>query len=193
MEELLATERFAARKVSWWGRLDSAGAETVAAQLMTLDAVGEEPIELTLSCPGGSLDAALSLVDVVDLLGVPVHAVVLGECAGPPVAVVAVCDRRLAAPHARFRLAEDRVEVHGSPDELAARALDHARSLDALARRVADAAKRSEKDVRADFSSGRYLSAEEARVYGLIDRVGAPTARTTRLVTTQPIGFRPRR
>ncbi len=170
------------RTVVVWGRLDDLVVGDVAAELMTLDALGDEPIELAISSPGGTLDAALALVDVIDLLGVPVHATCLGQLEGPPVAALAVCARRVAAPHARFRLVEEPVELAGAPVDLESFVRDHRARLGALARRIAEATGRHSPDeVAADFAAGRFLSAEEAVRYGLVDEVGRPDARLLRL------------
>ena len=56
------------------GRLDAEMANAVGVALMTLDATGDEPVHLQIDSSDGTIDAALSLMDVVDLLGVPVHA-----------------------------------------------------------------------------------------------------------------------
>src|SRR5439155_1010049 len=68
-------------------------ATDAAAQLMLLDANGDEPIELHLSCPDGELDTAGMLAETIDLLGVEVQAVCRGTVGGPALAVVAAADR----------------------------------------------------------------------------------------------------
>lgn len=57
--------------------------------------------------------------------------------------------------------------------------------------RVGEAVRRRPEDVEADFATGRYLGADEARAYGLIDEVAAGEASIHRLPGS-PMGFGPR-
>ena len=58
----------------------------------------------TSTAGGGTLEAALMIIDMIDLLGVPVHARCVGRAEGAAVGIVAVAPHRSATPHARFRL-----------------------------------------------------------------------------------------
>ena len=54
----------------------------VSAELMTLDAEGDEPVTLRVDCREAPLSPALTLMDVIELMGVPVRALCLGQVAG---------------------------------------------------------------------------------------------------------------
>ena len=82
------------------GELDDALAGSVATELMTLDACGDGAVRLLLNSGGGTFEAAFTLIDVIDLLGVPVHATCIGRAEGAALGVLAVAARRLAIPHA---------------------------------------------------------------------------------------------
>jgi len=62
------------RVVSLAGPLDAEAANRAAASLALLDASGDDPVELRLCDVDADLDIALTLIDTVDLMGVPVHA-----------------------------------------------------------------------------------------------------------------------
>jgi len=174
------------------GTLDDATAGQVAMELMTLDAAGDDPIHLQLDSPDGSVDAALSLMDVVDLAGVPVHGTCTGLVGGPAVGVLAVCSHRMATPHGRIRLAEPAASFAGSARDLE-RWADHQRDRTAVfCRRLADAVGRTVDVVADDLRAGRFLSADEAVGYGLVDEVCRPDAEIHRL-PGRPVGFRPGR
>ncbi len=51
----------------------------VSAELMTLDAEGDEPVTLRVDCGEAALAPALTLMDVIELMGVPVRALCLGQ------------------------------------------------------------------------------------------------------------------
>src|SRR5690349_8499690 len=99
------------------GPLTPEGATGIAAALLTLDAAGPGPVQLHVASAGGELGAALSVIDVIDSMAAPVHAVVTSEAAGAVVAVLAAAERRAAYRHARFRLTEPRAAaVSGTAD-----------------------------------------------------------------------------
>lgn len=156
------------------GQLDERVATRAAAALLSLDALGTDPVRLHMSTPDGTLDAAFALVDTVDAMRAPVHAVATAEVGAAAVGVFAVARRRLAYPHARFRLAEPRVSgLAGTADQVAAAAGRHLQALEDLLVRVADATGQPRSRVEDDFAAGRVLTAGQAKEYGLVDEVSA--------------------
>jgi ATP-dependent Clp protease protease subunit len=186
----LRARLFEARVVLVSGPLAGAGADQTAAELMTLDALGDEPIELRLDGAGGDLAAALALMDVVDLLGVEVRARAAGRCEGPLVGLFAVAHHRAALPNTRFRLTEPAAAFEGDAGTLARFAELSADLRAAFCDRVARACRRPTAEVAQALSEGRFLSAEEARAFGLVDEVLTPGGRI-RALPGRPVGFSP--
>ncbi|MFC0530674.1 ATP-dependent Clp protease proteolytic subunit [Phytohabitans kaempferiae] len=166
---------FDQRMVVLSGRLDDDAATRAAAALMTLDALGADPVRLQLATPDGDLAAAFGLIDVIDTMGAPVHAVVTSLAGGAAVGLLAAAARRLAYRHARVRLSEPRAAaVSGTADEVAAAAGQHLRELEELAVRIATATGQPRSRIEDDLSAGRTLSAEQAVEYGLLDEIVGP-------------------
>jgi ATP-dependent Clp protease protease subunit len=163
--------QFERRLVHLRGRLDDARAGEVAAQLMALDALGDDPVALLVDCADGTLDAALAVVDTIDLLGVPVHATCVGRADGPAVAVLAVADRRRASPNARIRLRAPRIDTGHAVRDVEGWLRHQQERFDRFLGRMAQATGQPIQRVRRDVSKGRSLDAEEAVGYGLIDEV----------------------
>ena len=157
------------RVVTLSGELDTDAVNRAVAELALLDATGDDPVRLRLSGVGTDLEGALTLVDALDLVGVPVHATSLGTLSGPAVAILAVADRRVAGAHAMVRLCEPRAPRGVPGREVEAWAAEHARQLRRLQERLAAACGRSVDEVAADMRAGRLLDAEEAHAYGLVD------------------------
>ncbi len=155
------------------GRLDSTLAVRVAAELMTLDASGEEPIDVYLDSPDGTLEAAFTLIDTLDLLQAASRVHALGEVGGPAVGVLAAGRRRTAAPHARFRLGEPAVRLTGSTAQLLAQGRQQHLLRERFRARLARATCRPIAEIADDLQRGRYLDTQEALDYGLIDAVAA--------------------
>ncbi len=160
------------------GPLTGAAASGVAAALLTLDAAGPDPVHLQVASGGGELNAAHAVIDVIDAMHAPVHAVVTSEAGGAILAVLAAAEKRSAYRHARFKLAEPRAAgVTGTADEVAAAAGQHLRELEEVILRLVDATGQTRSRVEDDLSAGRSLSADEAKDYGLIDEVIAGQSR----------------
>jgi ATP-dependent Clp protease protease subunit len=184
----------AKRIVTLRGTLDEGLAGQVALELMSLDASGDERITLYVDSASGNLEGAFTVMDVIDLLGVPVDATCLGRAEGPAVGVMAVSDHRSAAPHARFRLCEPQSSAQGRASDMQRFAEQQRLQLDRFIARIAEATGRPAEHVEADINAGRYLHAGEALEYGLIDDIWTPVRRAgTEGDGREPLGFRPSR
>jgi ATP-dependent Clp protease, protease subunit len=181
---------FAHRTILLRGALDDAVATRAAAELMTLDATGDSRVTLHLDAWGGGLEAAFAVMDVIDLLGVPVHVLCTGRADGPAAGIVAVCSRRACTPHARFRLSDAEASMHGSAADLSRWAEHHLDQARRFHQRVADAVRRPVEDVASDCAAGRYLTADEALAYGLVDEIATRSAAVYPL-PGRTVGFKP--
>jgi ATP-dependent Clp protease protease subunit len=175
------------------GTLDAELAGQVALELMSLDAMGDEHVALYIDSAKGTLEAAFMVMDVIDLLGVPVHATCLGRAEGPAVAVLAVCDHRGAAPHASFRLCEPVSEAHGNASDMQRFAEQQRQQAERFIARLAAITGRPSEHIEADISAGRYLDAREALEYGLVDEIWTPRRGQGTDDDREPLGFRPQR
>lgn len=171
---LMKARLFEQRIVFLRGELDHDQAGQLAAELMTLDALGDEPISLHIDGAGGSLEAAFTLIDTIDLLGVAVNTICVGRAEGAVLAVLAVADRRSATPHARMRLSEPRAAFEGAGRDIEAWARHHSTQVDRFVARLAQATHQPDEHIEADMAAGRYFDAEEACGYRLIDEVLRP-------------------
>ncbi len=189
-DDWMADRLFAQRIVQLSGPLGAATSNHVAAQLMTFDALGDDPGELHITSPGGDVAAALALVDVIDLLGVPVRATAFGRVHGPALAVLAGCADRTVSGHASLRLVGTRVDLWGDAGQLVRQATAQRAEWDALCAHIARASGQGLDRVLADAEAGRFFTAEEAVAYGIADRIGGAGASISGL-PSRAIGFRP--
>jgi ATP-dependent Clp protease protease subunit len=156
------------------GLLDDDAATGLSAQLLTLDAEGDEAIRLELQNLRADLPAALAVMGVLDVVRAPVHAHAGGEIRGAALGVLAACPRRLAYPNASFALSEPRLEFGGTVTAVTERQRQAERMVDSLYYRIAEATGREADEVREDARRGRTLTTAEAIGYGLIHfRAGA--------------------
>jgi ATP-dependent Clp protease protease subunit len=164
---------FARRVVLVHGDLTSDRASEAAAALLTLDALGDEHVELRLQAPTGSWEAAGVLIDVIDVLGVPVHTVALGVVGGGAVGVLAAGSRRSIAPHARLHLRHPDTTASGRPADLS-RAVEAQRALQAeFERLLAERTGRPVAEIEEEWARGGFLDAPSAIALGYADALAA--------------------
>jgi ATP-dependent Clp protease, protease subunit len=159
---------FERRIVLSHGELDDEAATSLCAQLLTLDAERDEPIRLEMQGLTAELPAALTVMGVLDVLRVPVRAFAGGQVGGPALGVLAAATERRAYPNAMFMLAEPRLSFEGSATSLSSCEEQVRKLLDALYLRLATVTGREVDEIRADARHGRYLTADDAIGYGLI-------------------------
>jgi ATP-dependent Clp protease protease subunit len=157
------------------GRLDDATANNVIAQLLLVARMAPgRPIELYIDSPGGLLGAALSVYDVMHTLGAPVATTCTGTAGGASVLVLAggASGRRFALPHARIHLMEESVAISaGDAIEVGSHADEAARMRERWQAALVEYTAHSPAQLARDLAAGRWLSAAEARDYGLVDGI----------------------
>ena len=193
LSEVVARRLLAQRVVLLSGPLDDFSVTRVSAELMTLDAEGDESVTLRVDCGEAALAPALTLMDVIELLGVPVRALCLGQVGGGAVGVVAVCGHRSALPSTRFSLMEPATQLQAHVRNVAQWAELRAAERSRFCSRVGVAAGHDAAMVERDLERGRFLGAEEALEYGILDEVARPDAPVKQLpgAGSPPMGFRP--
>jgi ATP-dependent Clp protease, protease subunit len=177
----LRARLFDQRIVFLTGPLSDEVAGHVAMELMTLDATGDSAVQLQLESPGGELGAAMSVMDVIDTMGVPVTGVALGLVGGPAVGILAACQKRLSMPNARFHLCEPDASFTGDARSVE-RWLEHRRRQWArYCERLAAALGKPAEQVEAVLADGPYLGADEARAMGLVHEIARAPGEVTAL------------
>jgi ATP-dependent Clp protease, protease subunit len=195
LSDVVARRLRAQRVVMVHGPLDDYSVTRVSAELMTLDAEGDEAVTLRVDCGEAALAPALTLMDVIELMGVPVRALCLGQVGGGAVGVVAVCSHRAALPSTRFSLSEPSTQLQAHVRNVTQWAELRAAERERFCARVGVAAGQVPATVEQDLERGRFFGAEEALEYGILDEVARPDAPVRQLPGTAPppMGFRPLR
>ena len=174
-QDKLAERLLARRIVLASGVLDDDAASRLSAQLLTLDAEGDDPIRLEMQNLRADLSAALTVMGVLDTVRVPVQAYASGETSGAALGVLASCPRRYAYPNAAFTLTEPRAQFGGTVTAVTEREQQVRRMTDSLFYRLAEATGREADEIRDDARHSRSFTVAEALGYGLIqERVTKP-------------------
>ena len=150
-------------------------ANSVIAQLLFLASKDpQRDIQLYINSPGGVLTSALAIYDTMQYIKCPVSTVCIGSAASGAAVLLAagVKGKRFSLPNAQILLHQVAVSgVSGEAIEVEIAAKQIIKLKDKvnriLARHTGQPLERIEKDTDRDF----YLSAEEAKEYGIIDEV----------------------
>jgi ATP-dependent Clp protease, protease subunit len=168
-------ERLLARRIVMAsGVLDDPAAARLSAQLLALDADGDQPVRLELQNLRAELGAVLTVMGILDVMRVSVHGCVSGELGGPALGLLACCPVRSAYPNTTLTLSEPRVHLTGTATALSAREQQFQRMLDTIYFKLAEVTGRPAEQIREDARQGRVFTAGQAVGYGLIQRQEGP-------------------
>jgi len=152
-------------------------ANSIIAQLLFLEAEDStKDIFLYVNSPGGLVTAGLAVYDTMQYLKSPINTICLGLGASIAALILAAGTKgkRMALPHARILIHQPLLTGQGISGaakdiEIEAREILETKNIlnEILAKHTGQALEKVEKDTERNF----YMSAEEAKNYGIIDHV----------------------
>jgi len=149
-------------------------ANIVIAQLLFLDADNpERDIHLYINSPGGSVSAGLAIYDTMQFLRAPVNPTCMGMAASMGCFLLAGGrkGRRAALPHARVMMHQPSGGAQGTASDIQIQAKEILYLRSKMHELMSKHTGRPVEQIERDFDRDYYMSAEEARAYGIIDRV----------------------
>ncbi|HYN80702.1 MAG: ATP-dependent Clp endopeptidase proteolytic subunit ClpP [Gemmatimonadaceae bacterium] len=149
-------------------------ANVVIAQLLFLEADNpERDIHIYINSPGGSVSAGMAIYDTMQFLKSPVNTNCMGLAASMGSFLLAAGrpGKRSALPHSRIMIHQPSGGTQGSASdiEIQAREILYLRSK--MNELFSKHTGRPIEQIERDMDRDRFMSAEEARDYGLIDNV----------------------
>ena len=149
-------------------------ANVVIAQLLFLEADNPgKDIHLYINCPGGSVSAGLAMYDTMQHLSSPVSTICMGFAASMGCFLLAggAKGKRFSLPHARIMMHQPSGGSEGTAAdiEIAAREILYTRTR--INELMAKHTGRAVEEIERDFDRDRYMSADDAKEYGIIDHV----------------------
>lgn len=155
--------------------VDATSASDVVAQLLALNAADESQITLYINSPGGSLTDMSMIVDTMNHVRTKVSTVAVGLAASAAAVILAAGEKgmRFALPSARIMVHQPRVDGAGrgqaSDIEIQAKEIEYLRGN--MEQFLAQQTGQSIELIRKDLERDKFMSAEEAKAYGIIDAV----------------------
>ena len=154
--------------------VDDTVANILIAQLLFLDAENsKEDIKLYINSPGGSVTSALALYDTIQHVKADVSTICVGQAASAAAVLLAAGKKgkRLALPNARVLIHQVMGGAEGQQKDIVIAANEITRIKNQLnqilSKHTGESIKRIENDTDRDF----WMTADEAKKYGIVDKV----------------------
>ena len=158
------------------GPVNDMSANLVVAQMLFLEAENPDlDIQLYINSPGGSVSAGMSIFDTMNYIRPDVSTICLGMAAsmGAFLLSAGAKGKRFALPHSRIMIHQPLISggLGGQASDIEIHAREIIKLKDQLNRLLADHTGQPLEVISRDTDRDYYMSADEAKNYGLIDEV----------------------
>ncbi len=154
--------------------VDDTVSNIIIAQLLFLQMNdAKKDIHLYINSPGGSVTAGLAIYDTMQFLTCDVNTYCIGQAASMAAVLLAAGTKgkRYALPNARIMIHQPWGGVQGQATDISIQAKEILRLKDRLNEILGKHCGRKVEDITRDTDRDRFMSADEAREYGLVDQV----------------------
>ena len=154
--------------------IDDNVANLIIAQLLFLQSEdANKDINIYVNSPGGSVTAGLAIYDTMQFVKPDVNTYCLGQAAsmGSLLLTAGTKGKRFALPYSRIMIHQPWGGMQGTASDISIHAQEILRMKEELTRLIARHAGQSYEKVLKDSDRDYFMSAHEAKAYGLIDEV----------------------
>ena len=154
--------------------IDDTVANLIMAQLLHLE--GEDPdkdIALYINSPGGVMTSLMAIYDTMHFIKPDVATYCMGQAASAAAVLLAAGakGKRFALPHSRVMLHQPHGGVEGQATDIEIQAREFVRVKEEMNQMLADHTGQPLEKIRSDTDRDFWMTAEEARAYGVVDEV----------------------
>jgi len=161
------------------GPVNDQSANVVVAQLLFLESENpDKDISLYINSPGGSVSAGMSIFDTMQFIKPDVSTMCLGIAAsmGAFLMAAGAKGKRFALPNSRVMIHQPSGGAQGQATDIEIQAREILKMRESLNKILAERTGQSLEKIRLDSERDFFMSADEAKDYGLIDHVIAKRA-----------------
>ncbi len=164
---------FKSRSIFIYGGINQELAQKVCSQLVALSSASDEDIRIFVNSPGGHVESGDSIHDMIKFVKPKVWMIGTGwvASAGALIYVAAPKERRLCLPNTRFLLHQPSGGTRGMASDIEIQAREIIKMNERLNRIFADATGQPIEKIAKDTDRDYWLSAEEAKTYGLVSKI----------------------
>ncbi len=154
--------------------IDDILANLVVAQLLFLEAEdSEKDIYIYINSPGGIVTSGLAIYDTMQFVKSDVATTCIGQAASMAAVILAggTASKRAALPNSRIMIHQPWGGVQGQVTDIEIQTKELQRVKQRIIEIMADHTGQTKKKIREDTERNFFMPAEEAKDYGLIDKV----------------------
>lgn len=154
--------------------IDDAVANTLIAQLLFLDAENsKEDIKLYINSPGGSVTSALALYDTMQHVKADVSTICIGQAASAAAVLLAcgAAGKRFSLPNARVLIHQVMGGAEGQQTDVEIQAKEMLRIKNQLNQILSKHTGQPVKKIENDTNRDYFMTPEEAKKYGIVDKI----------------------
>ena len=156
------------------GEVNDALSALVCAQLLFLEADNpEKPIHLYINSPGGVVTSGFAMYDTMQHIKAPVHTLCLGTARsmGSLLLVAGEPGERAALPNASLHVHQPLGGFQGQASDILIQAEETQKTKTRITKLYAEHCGQSYAEVEATLDRDCFMTADEARAWGMIDRI----------------------
>jgi len=156
------------------GPVDDMTANVIVAQLLFLEADNpDKDISLYINSPGGSVTAGMAIYDTMQFIKPDVSTLCIGQAASMGALLLAAGEKgkRFCLPNSRVMIHQPLGGARGQASDIEIQAREILYLRERLNQILADRTGQSIETIAKDTDRDNFMSAEQARDYGLIDKV----------------------
>ena len=156
------------------GPIETHLANTIVAQLLFLEKENpDEDIQMFINSPGGEINAGMAILDTMNYIKCDVSTIAVGLAAsmGSLLLAFGAKGKRFALPNSKIHIHQPIGGVEGQASDIAIEAEEILKTRDLLYKMLSKQTGQSIKQIQKDADRDKYFTAQEAKEYGLIDKV----------------------
>ncbi len=164
---------YKSRTVLIFGEIDMRLAERVSAQLLALSNDSDADIRVFVNSPGGHVESGDTIHDMITFCGPKVKMIGTGWVASAGTHIYLGADKahRFCLPNTRFMVHQPAGGIRGTASDIQIEAEEILKAQDRINRVISDETGQPLSKVKDDTDRNFWMSAEEAKAYGLVSRI----------------------
>ena len=155
------------------GEITQSLVETVTAQLLLLQEMGDEPIKLFINSQGGHVEAGDTIHDVIKFVKPRVIVIGTGWVASAGITIYLAADKqdRYSLPNTRYMIHQPLGGVRGQAADIKIEADEIVKMRSRINRLISAGTGQPLEKVEKDTQRNYWLDAEEAKGYGIVNKI----------------------
>ncbi len=165
----------ARREIFMWGEVNDQSAKTVVQKILYFDSCEKKDIKMYINSPGGAISSGLAIYDAMRYAKSDIVTVCIGQAAS--MGAVLLCSgtkgKRYAWENARIMIHQPLIagSMYGPASDIQIQAEEMIRIRQTLNEILSKHTGKSLKEVEVDTDRDLFMSAQDAKKYGLIDEI----------------------